>query len=218
MARSNLVQVKKNRTLKWLSNLPQDDQSTIVDLAVKQRRIVNKECRDEEKMRSQQRQQKMLEENAKRVALEKKLGEEKEKEKLSQSHLITSSDELKEEILAIDKQSISTTKKKNQKLELLKTKIRIRKKVLCQNVPIVFTCNRKQRPLKDIEKELCDYIDESKLPINCESFIRNPNSMIGRKVKQRFLDEVDGTATWYSGTVIGYSHEEKTLSHVRRRI
>ena len=34
--------------------------------------------------------------------------------------------------------------------------------------------------------------------------------MIGRKVKQRFLDEVDGTATWYSGTVIGYSHEEKT--------
>ena len=44
-----------------------------------------------------------LKENAKRVALEKKLCEE-EKEKLPQSHLITSSDELKEYLLAIDKE------------------------------------------------------------------------------------------------------------------
>ena len=77
MARSNLVQVKKNKTLKWLSNLPEDEQSVIVDLAVKQRRFVSKECRDEVKVRSQQRQQKMLEENTKRVSLEKKLREEK---------------------------------------------------------------------------------------------------------------------------------------------
>ena len=208
MARSNLVQVKKNKTLKWLSNLPEDEQSAIVDLAVKQRRFVSKEYRDEEKMRSQQRQQKMLEENAKRVALGKKLHEEKEK--LSQLHLVTSSDELKDELLAIDKETISTTKKKSKKIELLKTQIRIRKKVLCQTVPIVFTTNRKQRPLKDIIKELCDFIDESTLPAECKSFIRNPTSLIGRKVKQRFLDEVGGTPTWYSGTVIDYSHQEKT--------
>ena len=88
MARSNLVQVNKNKTLKWLSNLPGDEQSAIVDLTVKQR-FVSKECREEEKMTSQQRQ---LEENAKRVALEKKLREEKDK--LSQLHLVTSSDEL----------------------------------------------------------------------------------------------------------------------------
>ena len=79
--------------MKWLSNLPGDEQSAIVDLAVKQRRFLSKECREEEKMRSQQRQQKMSEENAKRVALEKKLREEKDK--LSQLHFITSSDELK---------------------------------------------------------------------------------------------------------------------------
>ena len=57
MAHSNLVQVKKNKTLKWLSNLPEDEQSVIFDLAVKQRFV------SEEMMRSQQRQQKMLEEN-----------------------------------------------------------------------------------------------------------------------------------------------------------
>jgi hypothetical protein len=208
MARSNLVQVKKNKTLKWLSDLPGDEQSAIVDLAVKQRRFVTKECREEEKTRSQQRQQRMLEENAKRVALEKKLREEKDK--LSQLHLVTSSDELKEELLAIDEETITTAKKKNKKIEFLKTQIRIRKKVLCQTVPIVFTTNRKQRPLKDIIKELCDFIDESTLPTECKSFIRNPTSLIGRKVKQRFLDEVGGTPTWYSGTIIDYSHQEKT--------
>ena len=69
MARSNLVQVKKNKTLKWLSDLPGDEQTAIVDLAVKQRKIETKECREEEKMRSQQCQQ-MLEENAKGVASE----------------------------------------------------------------------------------------------------------------------------------------------------
>ena len=98
--------------MKWLSNLPEDEQ---FDLAVKQRRFVSKECRDEEKMRSQQCQQ-MLEKHAKRIALEKKLHEEKEK--LSQLHFVTSSDELK--LL-----TISTAKKK--KIELLMTQIRIRK-------------------------------------------------------------------------------------------
>ena len=49
------------------------------------------------------------------------------RKKLSQLHLITSSDELKDELLAIDKETISTTMKKSKKIELLKTQIRIRK-------------------------------------------------------------------------------------------
>ena len=56
--------------------------------------------------------------------MEKKLREEKDK--LSQLHLVTSSDELKE-LLAIDEETISTAKKKNKKIELLKTQMRIRK-------------------------------------------------------------------------------------------
>ena len=57
--RSNLVQVKKP-TLRWLSTLPEDDQTAIVDMAVQQRRFVTEECRREEKVRAQQRQQKMV--------------------------------------------------------------------------------------------------------------------------------------------------------------
>ena len=133
----------------------------------------------------------------------------KKKKNYSNHILFTSSDELKEELLAIDKETISTTKKKNKKIKLLKTQIRIRKKVLCQNVPVVFSTNKKQRPLKDIVMELCDFIDKCTLPTECESFIRNPTSLIGRKVKHRFLEEVSGTPTWYSGTVLDYSYQEK---------
>ena len=83
-----------------------------------------------------------------------------EKEELSQSHLITSSGELKAEIFAVDELPESTSRKKNKKIELLRTQIQTRRKVLGQTVPIVFTSRRKQLPLKDIEKELYDYIDQ----------------------------------------------------------
>lgn len=210
LSRSNLVEVKKNKTLKWLSNLPSDKQTRIVDFAVKQRRLTAKECQEEETKRAEQRQKKMLEEHEKRVQLEKKQREEKEK--LSQCHLIISSDELKQELLALEKESrhISTAKMVKKKIELLKMQVRIRKKVLCQTVPIVFTTNRKQRPLMEIQQELCDFIDESVLPAECESFIRNPTSLIGRKVMHRFLEAADGTSTWYSGTVLDYSQCDKT--------
>ena len=113
MARSNLVQVKKNKTLKWLSNLSQQNQLAIVDLAVKNRQQVHKDYKDEEKLISEQRKQNMIQENAKREALKKKLHEEKEK--LSQLHLIATPEELKEELLNINNEKISAPKKRNKK-------------------------------------------------------------------------------------------------------
>jgi len=77
----------------------------------------------------------MIQENAKREALKRKLHEEKER--LSQLHLITSSEELKEELLRIDNEMISTSKKNREKISLLKTQTQIRRKVLCQRISIV---------------------------------------------------------------------------------
>ena len=59
MSRSNLVQVKKNKTLTWLSDLPEKEQLTVIDLAVKQRRSVFAEYKNEEEQRSAQRREKM---------------------------------------------------------------------------------------------------------------------------------------------------------------
>lgn len=84
---------------------------------------------------------------------------------------------------------MSATKKKNKKVEILETHVRIRKKVLSQNVSIVFTSNRK-RPLNDIVQELCDYIDSNPLPEHCESFIRNRIPLIGRRVKHSSMEKL----------------------------
>ena len=169
---------------------------------MKQKRLVSQECRDAEKERAQQHQRKML---IKRVALEKKLHDENER--LSEYHLITSSNELKEELLAIDEGSTSSTNAKKKKVELLKRQINIRK-VLSESIHIVFSKKGKERPLNDVVMELCHFIDKSVLPAECESFIRNPTSLIGRQVKHRFIE--GDCFAWYSGEVIDYLQEEKT--------
>lgn len=110
MSCSNLIQAKKNKTLKWLSSLPEDRQSAIVNLAIKQRQLVNQEYREAEKERARQRQHKILVEHNKQVSIEKKLCNEREK--LSESHLVTTSDELKAELHAIDTENSKGTKKK----------------------------------------------------------------------------------------------------------
>lgn len=97
MSRSNLVQAKKNKTMKWLSELPGDQQTAVIDLAVKQRRQVKQTYNEEQTARVEHRKQAMIQDHAKREAMKKKLYEEGQK--LSQLHLITTSQELKEELL-----------------------------------------------------------------------------------------------------------------------
>ena len=109
-ARSNLVQIKKNKTLKWLSSLPEKEQASILDLAVHERQRVFKECKEEEQQQALQRRQGMLQANIRRRALRQKALEEVEL--LTQQHLITSSQELYDAITEIENNSSSASKKK----------------------------------------------------------------------------------------------------------
>ena len=124
MARSNLVQVKKNKTMQWLHDLPDEEQLKVIDLAVEKRRSVRKEYKDEKELR--ERRQNMVLANARGEALKRKT--QKEKDGLSQLHLIRTSQELLQALEEIDTQSVSATKKRAQKLSLLKTQIKISKK------------------------------------------------------------------------------------------
>ena len=127
MSRSNLVQLKRNKTMKWLAELPKDRQTDIIDLAVKQRREVQKTYSKEQAARSEHRKQAMIQDNAKRESMKKKLYEERMK--LSQLHLITTAHELMKELLEIDtRNDISGHKKED--MGILRTQVRIRKKVL----------------------------------------------------------------------------------------
>ena len=76
----------------WLSELPGEQQTAVIDLAVKQRRQVKQMYNEEQTARVEHRKQAMIQDHARREAIKKKLYEEKQK--LSQLHLITTSQEL----------------------------------------------------------------------------------------------------------------------------
>ena len=84
VSRSNLVQVKKNQTMKWLDKLPREQQLRVMDLAVKERQNVAKEYKNEEEERGKQRRQNMLQAHLRREALKQKA--QQERDELSQKH------------------------------------------------------------------------------------------------------------------------------------
>ena len=71
MSRSNLVQLKKNKTMKWLSQLPSEKQTSVIDMAVKNRHRVKQTCIEEEGARAEQRRKKMIYEHDKRESMKK---------------------------------------------------------------------------------------------------------------------------------------------------
>ena len=166
MSRSNLIQVKKNKTMQWFHKLPEDRRASIVH---KRRRQVAKQIKEEDMRRSKKRREKMVHEKQRREALlQRKM---KENEKLSTLHLITSSAELCDALSDIDSEDISDKKKTGKKRALLRDQINIRKKLLQQKIQIPFTQNRRQRPLREIVSELSDFIDDN-------SELQTPESLV----------------------------------------
>ena len=202
MARSNLVEVKKNKSLKWLNTLPQKEQAMVLDLAIREKKTVSKESKEEEERQAIQRRNNMEQAYRRREALRKKAREEKEQ--LLQKHLISSRQELFSAIAEIENESVSTSKKKAKKISLIKTQIQIRKTILKQDIRIVFSRLRRQRPLTDILEELANFIDK-----NSPYSDVLPEALVGKKISHKFEVAEDETK-WYAGTIISYSASMKT--------
>lgn len=194
MSRSNLIQIKKKKTMQWFHKLPSNQH----ELAVKRRAEVANLYKQEEAQRSEQRREKMVREKCRRDALEKRTA--KEKERLSALHLITTTDELKRVLSEIDDEAISAKKKGKKKLVVIREQINIRKKVLMQKVKIPFTQKGRQRPLNDIIREITDFIKNSQ---SDSSNGHSPDFLVGKEVRHRF--EVDGEEKWYDGYIVGYN-------------
>ena len=205
MTRSNLVEIKKNKTIPWFEQQPEDRQNEIIDMACKRRATVLKEFKEEEQEQGRKRREHMLVEKQKRDVLHERL--KKEQDKLSKIHLITSPNELTEALVAIDKKSISKSKKKQEKLTLLKTQIKIRKKVLNQKIHIVFSHCHKQRPIQEIAKDLSVVIAKHDCPIT--KYVRNPSLLVGCQIKHKFEIPESGEETWFYGSVMAYDSTKK---------
>ena len=83
---------------------------------------MKKDCEKADLKRSKLMQEKRKKEKSRRDALEKRAA--KEKERLSQLHIITSADELAAIMLEIEKESISESKKNQKKLAVIREQVR----------------------------------------------------------------------------------------------
>lgn len=70
--RTNLVEVKKNKTVSWLDSLSQVEQNSIVTLAQESRKDLEKQRQDVNQKRSEQRKELMVKNHAKAKALVEK--------------------------------------------------------------------------------------------------------------------------------------------------
>ena len=144
----------------------------------------------------------MIQEKRRRDALQKRTADEKAR--LSKIHLIASIDELKDALSEIDEQSISATKKAQQKRVLLKEQINVRKKVYQESINIPFSTKGKQRPLANIIKEFSAHLQCKGASSTIHSTTSyTSESLVGRRVLHRF--EVENEEKWFSGFIVSYS-------------
>ena len=209
LTRSNMVQIKKNKTMEWLDNLPNTEQEDIVRMAMKNKREVAKSYKELKNEVSQKRRDHLVQKNKERELAKQK--REKEIEKLSKIHLINSVSELNNALSYIDDNpDFSNSKKKAKKTELLKEQVKYRKQLLNQNVKVVFTSNGKQRPLTELIKEIEEIIIAYKgQTVNTALTATNidATALVGKKINHKFI--VDEEEIWYTGSVISYNNVKK---------
>lgn len=153
-----------------------------------------------------ERRERMVQNHKRKEALKRK--KEIEKDKLSQIHLITSTEELLQLVDEIEKKSTSATKKKQELRMLLNNQVKLRQKILGQDIHIKFSHSGKQRPLPEITDELSHFIDQHSHELS--SFISNPSTLVGRQISHKFELEETNEMKWYTGSVVDYDYDTKT--------
>ena len=145
--------------LQWTKisqQLSAQQQHSIVELAIQRRAEVAKQYKKEEETQSRQRREKLLRDKCRRDAVEQRA--KKEKVRLSNLHLITTTQELKQALCEIDSQSFSSKKKCEMKRAIIKEQVNIGKKVLNEAIKLYFTHKGRQRPIDFLVRELSDVI------------------------------------------------------------
>ena len=188
LTRSNMVQIKKNKTMEWLDNLPNTKQEDIVRIAMKSKHEIAKSYQEHKNEVSQKRRDHLVQKHKDfELAKQKK---EKEIEKLSKIHLINSVSELNNVLSSIDENpTLSNSKKKATKIELLKEQVKYRKQLLKQSIKVVFTSNGKQRPLTELVKEVEEIREFKEQSVNTAHTTTSTDAtaLVGKRINHKFV-------------------------------
>ena len=119
--------------------------------------------------------------------------------------------ELNNVLSSIDENpTLSNSKKKATKIELLKEQVKHRKQFLKQSIKVVvFTSNGKQ-PLTELVKEVEEIIREFKeQSVNTAHTTTSTHAtaLAGKRINHKFV--VDEEEVWYTGSVILYNNVKK---------
>ena len=211
LTKSNLVELKKNHTMKWFNDLPEERREIIIEIAMKKRKDVREDFKNTQKFISERRQSRMLQKKKKIDTLRKK--QAVEKEQLSKLHLITSVTEFETVIGNIEGEDLPKTKQDSKALNLLKEQVRIRKKLLMQKTKITFTSNGRKRPLSVLIEEVQRLIRDS--PVSgCYSSTTDcdPYALVGKTIMHKFIVN-DVEEQWFSGFVSDYDGETHHIEY-----
>ena len=184
VARSNLVKVKKNKTMKWLDSLPDDHQTKVIDLSVESRQAVRGEHVETEKEVAKRRQEHLINSHLHHEAMKRKA--KLDRDQLSQLHLVTTSRELHEILSDIESKSATATQKKVEKRSFLSEQVKLRKMLFGKSIHISFSHSGRQQPLCKVIQELSDYIDQDPSSAEFSTYIEDPDSLVGKHISHKF--------------------------------
>lgn len=105
----------------------------------------------------------------------------------------------------IDSESISASKKRQEKLKLLRTQVNIRKKVLKQKINIPFT-TLKDESNDHFPKCIAENPNQDSSSSTLPS--TDPFSLVGKEINHRFIVE-SGEEQWFHGSVLSYNSNTK---------
>ena len=211
LTKSNLVEIKKNHTIKWFNELPKDRQRVVIELAVKRRTSFREDFKETQKIVTKKRQVRMLEQKKKADYLRRR--QAAEMEKLSNLHLIASVAEFETVLSNIKEEGLSTKKENEKVLNILKDQVRIRKKLLKQKTSITFTSNGRKRPLCLLIEEVKKLIRDSPVSGHQSSSADcDPCTLVGKTIMHKFLVD-DEEEQWFSGFVLDYDGETHHIKY-----
>ncbi len=142
LTRSNLVEIKKNHTMTRFNSLPPEKQEFMVNLAIKNRKEVKDQYKQDQHKQEERRQENIVKQKEERDNKKKKVA--MEKEKLSKLYLVTSVSGFDQVLASIGESCKSNKKRRASILAFLKEQVRIRKTLLSQksNIFLQVKANR----------------------------------------------------------------------------
>ena len=226
--KSTLVEVKKNKTMTWLTSLTKERNCTVINTAQQKRISMEIKIREEEHVLHQKRIQKM--EQEKKKAQDREQRRQTEIDKLSTVSYIDLEENLLKEIEIINNDKTRTIPgKEKKKLEILKDQIRFRNKIMNKQTKITFSTSgipktsdmllddvlhllRMEKEEKARKRTRCDDQSnpEKRKKESAETYLSKPKDLVSLHILHKFINETSRKEELWAGKIISYNKHTKT--------